>query len=264
MDVVSASQNLTTPLSTLLASIIRLFYVTLWREKFILWSFFRGKQNAQADLEGPFYILGAPVREIAPGKAVLATYKQMKDSHTFLFTGKITAPDGSPVVNALVDLWQADFRGTYYFKTYTLRGKVHTDSQGRFEILTVPPGEYGGRAAHFHYIITPPDNSRLSDLTTQSYVCPKNNPISMDAEFANFFRKPRHNNMIKTFALATNGDNGKTYFDLPLATAGTLDSDAEKSINQWNKLLEAQGQGDLKVSLWGHSDMTLHVQKGWL
>ena len=44
---------------------------------------------------------------------------------------------GNPISNAQVDWWQADTTGEYYFKTYNLRGKFTTDTDGKAEVLSV-------------------------------------------------------------------------------------------------------------------------------
>lgn len=91
---------------------------------------------------------------------------------------RIVGPDGKPIPNAVLDWWQADEAGTYYYATYTLRGKARTDSEGYVEVLSVPPGPYGPakvrRAGHFHIIVRPPGKSHASGLTTQLYVCDGN------------------------------------------------------------------------------------------
>jgi hypothetical protein len=75
-------------------------------------------------------------------------------------------------------------KGNYYFDRYELRGKVITDSNGYFEVLSVTPGAYLGRAGHFHYIITPSDNDRMKyeNLTTQSYICKANSKDEMNTD----------------------------------------------------------------------------------
>lgn len=64
----------------------------------------------------------------------------------------------------------------------SLRCSVTTDENGIAEVISVPPGVYGAlgrvRAGHFHVKINPPKarkgEATLEDLTTQIYVCEKN------------------------------------------------------------------------------------------
>ena len=71
----------------------------------------------------------------------------------------------------------------YYAATYTLRGKARTDSLGRLEVLTVRPGEYGGRnVGHIHAILSGNSGGRFRTLTTQCYVCPGNEAKYMERD----------------------------------------------------------------------------------
>ena len=94
-------------------------------------------------------------------------------------------PSGNPLSNTLIDWWQADTTGNYYFSTYALRGKFVTDADGKAEVLTVAPGKYGPpehlRAGHFHAILTPPSR-KYRQLTTQMYVCRANDPAELDTD----------------------------------------------------------------------------------
>ena len=68
--------------------------------------------------------------------------------------------------------------GSYYFATWTLRGKATTDANGRLELLTVRPGDYAGRSAHVHMRITGTEGRHVP-MTTQAYVLRGNDPQYM-------------------------------------------------------------------------------------
>lgn len=64
----------------------RLLYVVLAVDNPLLWSYRHGARNTQADLEGPYYLIGAPDRTIAPGKAILASLDELKSMFPSIFS----------------------------------------------------------------------------------------------------------------------------------------------------------------------------------
>ena len=118
-----------------------------------------------ADMEGPFYLPGAPHR------AALALPEE--PGVRLIVRGRVVGPDcTTPVPGALLDLWQADANGEYHGATeqYRLRGRIRTSAGGAYEFLTVRPGPYriGGRfrPAHIHFTVTRPGHQ---PLTSQLY-----------------------------------------------------------------------------------------------
>jgi protocatechuate 3,4-dioxygenase beta subunit len=69
---------------------------------------------------------------------------------------------GQPVANALLDFWQADANGQYDNSGYTLHGHQYTDQNGRYELITVVPGEYPGRTGHIHFKVQAPNGPVLT------------------------------------------------------------------------------------------------------
>ncbi len=98
-----------------------------------------------------------------------------------LHCSRIDGATCSPLVNALVDIWQCDALGVYSgvrdfngrFDTTGrkfLRGFQTTNMSGSAEFLTVYPGWYGGRAVHIHFKIrTDPASRRAYEFTSQLY-----------------------------------------------------------------------------------------------
>lgn len=139
-------------------------------------------------------MIGAPDRQIAPGKAILATVEELKStsqrclprtlSHAtteykpFLFRITVRSPKGDPLPNASIDLWHATTEGVYSYNSYNLRGTCSTDENGVVEVLTVAPGDYGAKSAirvgHFHVMLQDKEK-KCERLTTQVYVCKGNN-----------------------------------------------------------------------------------------
>lgn len=90
--------------------------------------------------------------------------------------GRILEADGSPIRNAVVEIWQVDGNGVYLhsrsagerrdanFQGY---GRFLTGSNGEYYFRTVKPAPYPGRTPHIHFAINR-GGKRL--LTTQMYV----------------------------------------------------------------------------------------------
>src|SRR5215471_7277944 len=120
---------------------------------------------------GPFYVNGAPS---LPSGANLADGLPGEPT---LFSGRVLTVDGRPIPGAQIDIWHADAEGFYdvqrpNLNEMRLRGKFHTDAQGRFWFWTLRPTEYpvptdgpGGqmllkmgrhpyRPAHIHTVVS--------------------------------------------------------------------------------------------------------------
>lgn len=78
--------------------------------------------------------------------------------------GRVLDKNGNPVKDALVEIWQADDRGTYIhsqgagsntrddgFQGY---GRFETAKDGGWKFRTIKPGLYTGRTRHYHFGIT--------------------------------------------------------------------------------------------------------------
>jgi len=122
-----------------------------------------------AAVQGPFWVNPAFVRrDITEGQSGLLlelVFKVVRQS------------DCSPIVGAVVDVWQANFRGRYSGfasegtagRTW-LRGIQTTGPNGIVHFVTVLPGWYPGRTAHLHLKINP---TTTQDVTTQLYFQPE-------------------------------------------------------------------------------------------
>ena len=90
---------------------------------------------------GPFYVEGAP--EMPLGANVTGGLK----GEPLFAEGTVSSPDGQPLANAAVDVWQSDADG-FYDVQYAdrteagLRGRLHTNSNGRFYFWSVMPTSY--------------------------------------------------------------------------------------------------------------------------
>jgi len=120
------------------------------------------------DAEGPYFEAGSPVR------TSLRIAEASEPGVRLVVEGRLLGPDCRPLRGYAVDLWQADKDGNYFQASQTafrLRGKVVSDSYGRYKFETVLPGRYGDaagmRPAHLHAKVLTPQGNAL--LTTQLY-----------------------------------------------------------------------------------------------
>jgi catechol 1,2-dioxygenase len=142
-------------------------------------------EGTESNVEGPFYVPGAPLLEapcVLPKRADEVGEK-------LVFSGSVRSTDGSPLAGATLDVWQANGEGAYsHFSPdvpeHNLRGRLTTDANGRFEFETVVPvgysipdtgatgmllaalGRPAVRPAHIHFILS---HERARSLTTQIY-----------------------------------------------------------------------------------------------
>ncbi len=119
----------------------------------------------RADLTGPFFEPGAPMRVQIADAA--------EPGERLVLRGTVRAADcTTPLAGVVVDVWQANRDGDYYpaGQEYRLRGEVTTDANGEFRVETIRPGNYllgaGFRPAHVHFTFT---RAGQRTLTTQIY-----------------------------------------------------------------------------------------------
>jgi len=213
--------------------------VFFWQD-LLFWDHRSRSRNPQAEVIGPLYLPNQPQRNVADGKGIIASLETLRAQPVvFLLYGEITDSAGKPI-QAEIDIWQADWHGQYSFASTDLRGKVITDAQGRYEIITAPPGGYGGRPGHFHMHITPTGkdaDKAAMWFTSQIYLAKGNTTTPLDEDWVRIFRTPRLGNLMKAWAvpLSTPG----SFFDLPAMP--TDDAKLKDSLVQWDGLLKDVG-----------------------
>jgi hydroxyquinol 1,2-dioxygenase len=97
--------------------------------------------TTETSLLGPFYRGGAP--EFPAG----ANIADGTLGEPLILHGKVTTPQGRPIANATLDVWQASPQGLYDLQDpnqpeMNLRGKFHTGTMGHYEFRTVKPSSY--------------------------------------------------------------------------------------------------------------------------
>src|SRR5579859_4400064 len=93
----------------------------------------RSLKPTTADIEGPFYKAGAPLRE------GIMDLDRPSDANLCV-QGKVLTTEGLPVVGAILDVWQADDKGVYDNGGFHLRGKFQADGKGHYRFETIRPG----------------------------------------------------------------------------------------------------------------------------
>ncbi len=98
--------------------------------------------------------------------------------------GRVLDEDGKPVVNSMVEVWQANSTGRYLHKNdqhdapldphFSGEGRVMTDANGYYRFLTIKPAAYpwgnhhnAWRPAHIHFSLF--GNAYATRLVTQMY-----------------------------------------------------------------------------------------------
>jgi len=97
--------------------------------------------ETEATVQGPFYVPGAP--ELPKGAMVDGN----PPGAPLEVKGRILDPKGKPVVNALLDVWQAGEDGLYSNQDsgkpkFELRGKFRSDRDGTYHFRSVLPRGY--------------------------------------------------------------------------------------------------------------------------
>jgi protocatechuate 3,4-dioxygenase beta subunit len=92
---------------------------------------------------GPFYRAGAPLES---NGADISRGGQSDGEPAHVF-GRVLDPEGNPIAGAELDVWGTNQKGLYENvdpdqPDYNLRGRFHTDGQGRYELWTVKPVSY--------------------------------------------------------------------------------------------------------------------------
>lgn len=125
-------------------------------------------------VEGPYWVSG--MTELADGNLNATNLPgPAVEVSGHVFDG---LDDTKPVANAEVEIWHADSSGSYHPngngpatdyqpEEIALRGFVKTAGDGSYRFTSTIPGEYSGRARHFHFKIRA---AGKPELTTQLIV----------------------------------------------------------------------------------------------
>jgi protocatechuate 3,4-dioxygenase, beta subunit len=124
---------------------------------------------------GPFYPAERPLEDDSDLTRVGGRSAVAQGRITDL-SGRLLDPDGRPVVNARVEIWQCDALGFYHHPNdragardpgFQGFGASVTDGEGRYRFRTIRPVAYPGRTPHIHFAVFVPG---ASPFVTQLYV----------------------------------------------------------------------------------------------
>jgi len=119
-------------------------------------------EPSHEDILGPYFLQGAPFR----GKVT----PPLTPGDLLVMRGRIWGLDTKkPIANAVLDIWQADGRGSYDLddprkppprRDFRNRIRLMADETGYYEYETIRPGAYrigagprGFRPSHIHYMV---------------------------------------------------------------------------------------------------------------
>ena len=111
-----------------------------------------------ADMEGPFYKAGSPLRA--------SLVEAGSSAERMVLSGAVRAANCTPLANVSLDFWHADDKGEYDGSGNRYRGIVTTDALGRYRMETNMPPPYMGRPRHIHVKV---QRIGARALTTQLY-----------------------------------------------------------------------------------------------
>jgi catechol 1,2-dioxygenase len=160
-------------------------FLDVWLEHSVEAVHNSAKKGTKGTIEGPYYVPNAPTQNTP------ATIEKRADEPgtPLKFHGNVTAVDGTPLKNAVIELWHADDLGFYSqyapgLPEWNLRGTFIADENGYYEIHTIQPAPYqiptegacgqlisaagwhAWRPAHLHIKVTAPGYDLI---TTQLY-----------------------------------------------------------------------------------------------
>lgn len=126
--------------------------------------------------EGPFYPVDLPLDTDNDLLAINDDLTPAVGEVTYL-SGRLLDPNGEPIRNAVIEIWQVDHHGVYLHKDsdggerrdkhFQGFGRFLTGSTGEYHFRTIKPVAYPGRTPHIHFAIKMKGREKW---TTQCYV----------------------------------------------------------------------------------------------
>jgi len=127
--------------------------------------------------EGPFYPDHLPL-DTDNDLLVINDATTPAGGEVTYVSGRLLGPDGEPIRNATIEIWQCDASGVYLHtksggtvekkdRNFQGFGRFVTGSTGEYVFRTIKPVPYPGRTPHIHYAVKMKGREKW---TTQCYI----------------------------------------------------------------------------------------------
>jgi len=133
---------------------------------------------ALATLEVPQEPTDQSTQSLSPAEQLVASFTQppQTNGEVLMLVGQVLDVNGSPVPNAVVEIWQTDVSGVYDHpddpgtngrdSTFQFFGTAAADVDGWYAFRTIMPGRYEPRPRHIHFKVKQNESTLL---TSQFY-----------------------------------------------------------------------------------------------
>jgi protocatechuate 3,4-dioxygenase beta subunit len=151
-------------------------------------------------------------------------------------SGRLLDAGGQPIADSLIEIWQANAAGRYAHRwdrwpapldpNFSGGGRTVTDSDGRYEFVTIKPGPYpwgnhpnAWRPAHIHFSLL--GRSFEQRLVTQMYF--PGDPLFAHDPIFNSVRDPEaRERMISRFSLERSQENWALAYEFDIVLGGRV------------------------------------------
>jgi protocatechuate 3,4-dioxygenase, beta subunit len=159
-----------------------------------------------------------------------------------IVSGRVLDEDDRPVRGALMEIWQANAAGRYGHRAdthgapldpnFTGCGRMLTDAEGRYKLVTIKPGAYpwqnhhnAWRPAHIHFSLF--GAGLLTRLVTQMYF-PGDPLMAYDPIFNSIADEKSRNRLISSFDLETTVPSHALGYRFDIVLRGQEETPMEK------------------------------------
>jgi protocatechuate 3,4-dioxygenase, beta subunit len=158
-------------------------------------------------------------------------------------SGRLLDPDGRPIRDSLVEVWQANAAGRYRHRwdtwpapldpNFTGGGRCVTDAEGRYHFTTIKPGPYpwgnhpnAWRPAHIHFSLL--GRSFEQRLVTQMYF-PGDPLFDFDPIFQSVRDPKARERMISRFSMDDSQENWALHYEWDIVLGGRSETPIEEA-----------------------------------